>query len=85
MKFFRMIITADITARSSKLLKLPGEFVKRCGAINVPGNVRLQVPTGAKWRVEVKKCSEGVWLGRGWFKFAESFGIKYAGHFLVFD
>uniref|UniRef100_A0A7N0UU68 TF-B3 domain-containing protein n=2 Tax=Kalanchoe fedtschenkoi TaxID=63787 RepID=A0A7N0UU68_KALFE len=80
MKFFR-IITADITTRSK--LKLPRKFVKRYGA-NVPRNVRLQVPTRAEWRVEVKKNSDGVWLGKGWVKFAESLGIRY-GHFLVFD
>uniref|UniRef100_A0A7N1A7H8 TF-B3 domain-containing protein n=1 Tax=Kalanchoe fedtschenkoi TaxID=63787 RepID=A0A7N1A7H8_KALFE len=80
MKFFR-IVTADITTRSK--LKLPRRFGERCGA-KVPGNVRLQVPTGATWRVEVKKNSNGVWLGEGWFKFAESLGVKY-GHFLVFD
>ncbi|KAL9665427.1 hypothetical protein QQ045_020847 [Rhodiola kirilowii] len=80
MKFYR-IITAQVTTRSK--LRLPSKFVERYGE-NLPGFVYLQVPTGAKWRVEVKKKKDGVWFGKGWFRFAENLGVKY-GHFLMFD
>ncbi|CAM9000868.1 unnamed protein product [Rhodiola kirilowii] len=63
--------------------RLPSKFVKRYGA-KVSKKVWLEVPTGAKWIVEVKKKKDEIWLRKGWHNFAESLGIK-SGHFLVFD
>ncbi|XP_048135722.1 B3 domain-containing transcription factor VRN1-like [Rhodamnia argentea] len=61
---------------------IPKRFVRKYGK-NLPETVRLRVPDGGSWRVELEKWDDIVWLAKGWKEFAEHYSIC-EGHFLVF-
>ncbi|CAM8996050.1 unnamed protein product [Rhodiola kirilowii] len=81
MKFFRIILHP--ISRKSKL-DLPGTFLTRCMESNSPSSVTLKVPGGRKWRVELKRKHDKVWLRHGWPEFATCLELQ-PGSFLVFD
>lgn len=47
-------------------------------------DVLLKVPTGAEWRVELRKIHGDIWMLKGWQEFGEFYWIK-KHHFLVFS
>ncbi|XVE87215.1 hypothetical protein DITRI_Ditri18aG0098300 [Diplodiscus trichospermus] len=77
--FFKVILEEAI--RDGKL-EIPRNFVRKHGKI-LPSPVQLEVPSGAKWQVELTKCDEMVWLQKGWQEFAEHYSLKF-GYFVVF-
>ncbi|KAK8993051.1 hypothetical protein V6N11_049107 [Hibiscus sabdariffa] len=61
---------------------IPRKFVRKYGN-QLASPVKLQVPSGAIWQVELTKSDERVWLRKGWREFAEHYSLGF-GSFLVF-
>ncbi|GAV89075.1 B3 domain-containing protein, partial [Cephalotus follicularis] len=61
---------------------IPRAFVRKCGK-DLPNSVLLKVPSGAGWKVELKRCDGDVWLQNGWKEFAKYYFVGF-GHLLVF-
>ncbi|KAI6678827.1 hypothetical protein NL676_039623 [Syzygium grande] len=77
--FFKIILSQ---ALQTGRLGIPKRFVREYGK-NLPETVRLWVPNGGIWRVELEKWDDIVWLSKGWKEFAEHYSVR-EGHFLVF-
>ncbi|GAV89077.1 B3 domain-containing protein, partial [Cephalotus follicularis] len=77
--FFKIIL--DDTVQDGKL-GIPRSFVKKHGK-DLPNSVLLKVPSGAEWKVELKRCDGEVWLQNGWKEFAKYYFVGF-GHLLVF-
>ncbi|KAB1204820.1 B3 domain-containing transcription factor VRN1 [Morella rubra] len=77
--FFKIIL--DHSLRDEKL-RIPKKFVRKFGE-GLSNTAFLKLPTGTKWRVELMKGDDEVWLDKGWREFVEFCSIK-SGHFLVF-
>lgn len=50
---------------------------------NLSSPTYLKLPNDAKWKVELIKCNDEVWLQKGWKEFAECCSLKQ-GQFVVF-
>ncbi|KAK8619133.1 hypothetical protein V6N13_133100 [Hibiscus sabdariffa] len=61
---------------------IPRKFVRKYGN-QLSSPVKLEVPSGAIWQVELTRCDERVWLQKGWREFAEHYSLEL-GSFLVF-
>ncbi|GAV90717.1 B3 domain-containing protein, partial [Cephalotus follicularis] len=77
--FFKIIL--HDTIRDGKL-GIPRAFVRKHGK-DLPNSVLLKVPSGAEWKVELKRCDGDVWLQNGWKEFAKYYFVGF-GHLLVF-
>ncbi|OMO84149.1 hypothetical protein COLO4_22196 [Corchorus olitorius] len=76
-------IILDDTIRFNKL-RFPRKFARKYGR-ELSSPVRLTVPDGATFLVEVTKSDDGqVWLEKGWQQFSEHNSFKL-GYYLVFD
>ncbi|KAK3001777.1 hypothetical protein RJ639_022497 [Escallonia herrerae] len=78
-QFFK-IIDSDIV--QSQKLRIPKRFVREHGK-NLSSPVFLEVPSGAKWKMELVKSGRDVWLQTGWKEFADYYSIGL-WHFLMF-
>ncbi|KAK8717524.1 hypothetical protein V6N13_044789 [Hibiscus sabdariffa] len=61
---------------------MPRRFVRKYGN-QLPTTVKLEVPSGAKWQVELTKSDNMVWMQKGWREFAEHYSLEF-GSFVVF-
>ncbi|XVF17763.1 hypothetical protein REPUB_Repub10bG0151800 [Reevesia pubescens] len=77
--FFKVILKEAI--RDGKL-GIPRNFVRKHGK-RLPSPIKLEVPSGAIWQVELRKCDDMVWLQKGWKEFAEYYSLEL-GDFVVF-
>ncbi|XP_042508992.1 uncharacterized protein LOC122084645 isoform X2 [Macadamia integrifolia] len=77
--FFKIIVKASL---ESEELIIPKEFTRQY-AKKLADVAVLEVPTGRKWRVEVKKVDGSVRFQNGWRGFLEYHSIS-VGHFLLF-
>ncbi|PKI36882.1 hypothetical protein CRG98_042724 [Punica granatum] len=79
--FFKIILHSTI--QSGKLV-IPKKFVRKYGAELSKSNVvRLKVPSGDAWEVELRREDGAVWLENGWMDFVNFYSVKH-GDFLVF-
>ncbi|KDP44968.1 hypothetical protein JCGZ_01468 [Jatropha curcas] len=78
--FFKVVL--DNALRDRKL-EIPKEFVRKYGN-DLPSSVVLNVPTGAKWKVELFKCDGEIWFRNGWQEFAEYYSLAHS-YFIVFE
>ncbi|GMJ08775.1 hypothetical protein HRI_004546700 [Hibiscus trionum] len=77
--FFKIILQEAI---ADGRLGIPRKFVRKYGN-QLSSPVKLEVPSGAIWQVELTKSDERVWLQKGWREFAEHYSLEF-GSFLVF-
>ncbi|GMJ08774.1 hypothetical protein HRI_004546500 [Hibiscus trionum] len=77
--FFKIILQETIR---DGILGIPTKFVRKYGN-QLSSPVKLEVPSGAIWKVELTKSDERVWLQKGWREFAEHYSLEL-GSFLVF-
>ncbi|KAK8511517.1 hypothetical protein V6N12_038119 [Hibiscus sabdariffa] len=77
--FFKIILQEAIR---DGILGIPRKFVRKYGN-QLSSPVKLQVPSGAIWQVELAKSDERVWLQKGWREFAQHYSLGF-GSFLVF-
>ncbi|KAE8680923.1 hypothetical protein F3Y22_tig00111366pilonHSYRG00370 [Hibiscus syriacus] len=77
--FFKIILQEAI---GDGMLGIPRKFVRKYGN-QLSSPVKLEVPSGAIWQVELTKSDERVWLQKGWREFAEQYSLEF-GSFLVF-
>ncbi|KAK8606806.1 hypothetical protein V6N13_052563 [Hibiscus sabdariffa] len=77
--FFKVIL--QDTVRDG-VLGIPRRFVRKYGN-QLPSIVKLEVPSGAIWQVELTKSDERVRLQKGWREFAEHYSLEF-GSFVVF-
>ncbi|MBA0862392.1 hypothetical protein Goshw_011950 [Gossypium schwendimanii] len=61
---------------------IPRKFVRKYGN-QLSSPVKLEVPSGAIWQVELAKTDERVRLQNGWREFAEDYSLEL-GSFVVF-
>ncbi|KAK2966550.1 hypothetical protein RJ640_014519 [Escallonia rubra] len=78
-RFFK-IIDSDIVQYQK--LRIPKRFVREHGK-NLSSPVFLEVPSGAKWKIELVKSGRDGWLETGWKEFADYYSIGL-WHFLMF-
>ncbi|KAK8263955.1 hypothetical protein V6Z11_D12G074700 [Gossypium hirsutum] len=64
------------------ILGIPRKFVRKYGN-QLSSPVKLEVPSGAIWQVELAKTDERVRLQNGWREFAEHYSLEL-GSFVVF-
>ncbi|KAF2318705.1 hypothetical protein GH714_010210 [Hevea brasiliensis] len=67
---------------ADKVKGIPRKFMRQYGN-GLLSPVILNVPSGAKWRVELLNCNGDVWLGKGWRDFSNYYSLDH-GNFLVF-
>ncbi|XVF59513.1 hypothetical protein PTKIN_Ptkin07bG0281800 [Pterospermum kingtungense] len=77
--FFQVIL--EETIRDGKL-GIPRNFIRKHGK-QLSSPIQLEVPSGAKWQVELTKCDGRVLLQKGWREFVEHYSLDY-GYFVVF-
>ncbi|PRQ47791.1 putative transcription factor B3-Domain family [Rosa chinensis] len=77
-RFFKVIV--DET--SSIKLKIPPKFVKKYGDY-LSKSVRLKLPSGCQWEVEVTESDSEAWFEKGWQEFFKFYSLD-SGHFLLF-
>ncbi|KAK3025450.1 LOW QUALITY PROTEIN: hypothetical protein RJ639_041336 [Escallonia herrerae] len=79
-QFFK-IIDSDIVHYQK--LRIPKRFVREHEK-NLSSPVFLEVPSGAKWKIELVKSGRDVWLQTGWKEFADYYSIGL-WHFLMYE
>ncbi|KAK9012983.1 hypothetical protein V6N11_041010 [Hibiscus sabdariffa] len=77
--FFKVILQDTIR---DGILVIPRRFVRKYGN-QLPSTVKLEVPSGAIWQVELTKSDGRVRLQEGWREFAEHYSLEL-GSFVVF-
>ncbi|XP_065872023.1 B3 domain-containing transcription factor VRN1-like [Euphorbia lathyris] len=77
--FFKLILEDAI---QQGMLRIPKKFVRRYGKY-LSEQVSLKLPSGEKWKVELVKHGDGIWLGNGWQHFVDYYSLSL-GSFLVF-
>ncbi|KAK8653762.1 hypothetical protein V6N13_127746 [Hibiscus sabdariffa] len=77
--FFKVILQDSVR---DGVLGIPRRFVRKYGN-QLPSIVKLEVPSGAVWQVELTKSDETVRLQKGWREFAEHYSLEF-GSFVVF-
>ncbi|KAH7850921.1 hypothetical protein Vadar_004643 [Vaccinium darrowii] len=77
--FFKIILSSNVPDQKQRI---PKKFISQYGN-NLGNHVFLKVPSGAEWKVELKKSDNDVWMCNGWKEFAKCYSIAF-GHLLVF-
>ncbi|KAK8321056.1 hypothetical protein V6Z12_A12G076800 [Gossypium hirsutum] len=77
--FFKVILQETLR---DGILGIPRKFVRKYGN-QLSSPVKLEVPSGAIWQVELAKTDERVRLQNGWREFAEHYSLEL-GSFVVF-
>ncbi|PPS06567.1 hypothetical protein GOBAR_AA14081 [Gossypium barbadense] len=77
--FFKVILQETLR---DGILGIPRKFVRKYGN-QLSSPVKLEVPSGAIWQVELAKTDERVRLQNGWREFAEHYLLEL-GSFVVF-
>ncbi|KAL6224715.1 hypothetical protein ACLB2K_003570 [Fragaria x ananassa] len=65
-----------------KLQKIQPKFVMKYGDY-LSKSVRLKLPSGCQWQVEVTKSDSEVWFDKGWPEFFKFYTLNY-GHLVIF-
>ncbi|OMP02097.1 hypothetical protein COLO4_11354 [Corchorus olitorius] len=61
---------------------IPQKFLRLYGKL-LPSLLKLEVPSGEVWQVELAKDDKWVWLEKGFKEFAKHYSLK-SGHFVLF-
>ncbi|PON54064.1 B3 DNA binding domain containing protein [Parasponia andersonii] len=77
--FFSIIL--EETLRENKI-RLPKKFVREYGE-TLSDSVFVKLPCGSKWKMELRKHENNIWLEKGWPDFAKHYSIK-RGSMLLF-
>ncbi|XP_020424406.1 B3 domain-containing protein LOC_Os12g40080 isoform X3 [Prunus persica] len=77
--FFMMIPKG--ASRGIKL-RIPNKFLMKCGD-DLSNPVFLNVPSGSKWKMELRRWDGDAWFDKGWSEFFEFYSLDNC-HSLVF-
>ncbi|XP_037493189.1 B3 domain-containing transcription factor VRN1 isoform X1 [Jatropha curcas] len=77
-QFFKIILDDN-----NRKLAIPRKFIRSYGNY-LSSPAVLKVPTGAKWRVGLNKCSGEIWFDNGWQEFVKYYSLAH-GSLVVFE
>ncbi|XP_065633422.1 B3 domain-containing transcription factor VRN1-like [Quercus suber] len=77
-----MVLQWSQDSERRRLQTIPKMFIRKYRE-NLSSPTFLKLPNDAKWKVELTKCNDEVWLQKGWKEFAKCYSLEQ-GHFVVF-